>query len=257
MRIANITFIVILSLRLPFCAPQQPSGQMAPSSSTTASSPGAATSAPSPSAPAASAATPSSLLQSSLDDVQQTLRAVKVDRWKRGSVRDEANADVNSLLVDLQQRVPGLLKDADAAPGTLSKTLPVSRHIDALYDVLLRVVEASRIAAPNDQADQLRLSLRNLERARLALDDSMELSASSQEKQLVDLHATVVKQAAFKCPAPAPAAECPKPAAKRPVRRKVVTPAPSGAQSKPSASGTPQKPAAGSTPAKPNPQKPK
>jgi hypothetical protein len=218
------------------------------------------------SAPAA--AKPSSLLQPSLDTIQQTLGSLKVDRWKRGSVRDEANSDIKSISADLQQRVPSLLKDADSAPGTLSKALPVARHIDALYDVLLRVVEASRMAAPDDQASSLRQALESLEKARLALDDSMEQSASSQEKQLVDLRVTVQKQAAFKCPAPPPAQECPKAPVKKPVRKKpAATPAtgttpngaPGTATQKPApagqapASGTQQKPAA----AKPATQTPK
>jgi len=224
-------------------------------------------------AAAPTAPAPSSLLQPSLDTVRQTLSGLRVERWKRGSVRDEASTDINSIAVDLQQRMPALLKDADSAPGSLSKTLPVSRHVDALYDVLLRVVEASRMAAPDEQANQLRSALENLEKARLALDDSMESIAGSQEKQLVDLRVTVQKQAAFKCPAPPPPPECPKPPVKKPVRKRPATtgttPGTAGAtmQKAPqaAATGAQQKPAAGTTTqqkpatAKPNtttPQKP-
>jgi hypothetical protein len=189
-------------------------------------------------APAANAATApaipstSSILQPSLDAVQQTLAGLNTARWKRGSVRDEANADIGSIERDMRAHMTPLMKDADAAQGALSKTLLVSRHLDALYDVLLRVVEAARIAAPDDQANALRQALVNLNTARLAFDDSMETAAGSQEKQLVDLRITVQKQAAFKCPAPPPAPVCPAPA-KKPVKRKP----------KPPAATTPQKPA--------------
>jgi hypothetical protein len=147
--------------------------------------------------------------------------------------------------------------------------------VDALYDVLLRVVEASRMAAPDDQAGQLRDALANLGKARLALDDSMETAAGFQEKQLVDLRVTVQKQAAFKCPAPPPAPECPKAPVKKLVRKKPATPAagaPQGAtpQKTPANGAQPQKAPAGQVPpangttqkpsaAKPNtatPQKP-
>ncbi len=258
MRIANaVLAITVYSSPFAICLAQ---GIQASTTPTTAS-------VPQPAGPAVSAATPaaaptaptaSSLLQPSLDTVRQTLSGLKVERWKRGSVRDEASSDINSIVGDLQQRVPGLLKDADAAPGTLSKALPVSRHVDALYDVLLRVVEAGRMAAPDDQANQLRNALDNLEKARLALDDSMEQSASSQEKQLVDLRVTVQKQAAFKCPAPPPPPECPKPPVKKLVRRKPAatgtpptkTPAtttPGATPQKPSASGATQKPSGTAT----------
>jgi hypothetical protein len=256
MRIANaVLAITVYSSPFAICLAQ---GIQASKTPTTAS-------VPQPAAPAAPAATPvaaptaptaSSLLQPSLDAVRQTLGGLRVEKWKRGSVRDEANTDISSIVGDLQQRVPGLLKDADAAPGTLSKALQVSRHIDALYDVLLRVVEAGRMAAPDDQANQLRNALDNLEKARLALDDSMEQSAASQEKQLVDLRVTVQKQAAFKCAAPPPPPECPKPPVKKPVRKKpaatgtTTTPAtttPGATPQKPSASVATQKPSGTST----------
>jgi hypothetical protein len=282
MRIANaILAISICSSFVACCAAQETPARQTPASTTSSAVPTAANTSPaasnSPSgAPAAPA--PSSILQPSLDTVRQTLSGLRVERWKHGSVRDEASSDINSISADLQQRVPALLKDADAAPGSLSKTLPVSRHLDALYDVLLRVVEAARMAAPDDQANQLRNALENLEKARLALDDSMETIAGSQEKQLVDLRVTVQKQAAFKCPAPPPAPVCPKAEPKRPVRRKPAgQPVPSGGtaqkapasgtstqkttgtptQTKPAA-GAQQKPAAAkpnpSTQQKPNPQ---
>ncbi len=211
----------------------------------------------SPSLAVPTAPTASSLLQPSLDSIRQTLATVKVDRWKRGSVRDEANSDMKSIGADLQQRVPSLLKDADAAPGILSKTLPVSRHIDALYDVLLRVVEASRMAAPDDQANSLRQALEGLEKARLALDDSMEQSASSQEKQLVDLRVTVQKQAAFRCPALPPPQECPKAPVKKPVRKKPATTTGTPANgTTPNGAAAGQKAPAGQAPANTNQQKP-
>jgi len=260
MRITNaVIAATVFASSFALCAAQE---AHAPQTAATAPVGGAmppeVAAAAAPTAPA-----PSSLLQPSLDTVRQTLSGLRVERWKRGSVRDEASTDINSIAVDLQQRMPALLKDADSAPGSLSKTLPVSRHVDALYDVLLRVVEASRMAAPDEQANQLRSALENLEKARLALDDSMESIAGSQEKQLVDLRVTVQKQAAFKCPAPPPPPECPKPETKKPVRHRAkpattVTPqgAANGAQQKPAAGATQQKPAAGTTQQKPAAAKP-
>ena len=214
-----------------------------------------------PEPPAALAApavpAPSHILQPAFDTVQQTLTGLKIERWKRGSVRDEASADINSIEQDMRLHVQGLLQDADSAPGTLSKTLPLSRHLDALYDVLLRVVEAARIAAPDDQANELRQTLANLNKARLALDDSMEATAGAQEKQIADLRVTVQKQAAFKCPAPPPAPVCPKPETKKLVRKKPPATATPAAPVTTPPQATPQKaPATGTTP-KPSAAQPK
>ncbi len=240
MRKTNTAFVVaVLFSPLIFCAAPARFAEAQSQALPTASSTSPPTDAAPAAAPAASRPvipSASTILQPSLNTVQQTLAGLRVERWKRGSVRDEASADINSIQQDMQMHIGPLLKDADVAPGALSKTLPVARHVDALYDVLLRVVEAARMAAPDDQANALRQALVNLNTARLALDDSMETAAGSQEKQLVDLRVTVQKQAAFKCPAPPPAPVCPAPA-KKPVRRKPKPPA------NPAPGTTPQKPA--------------
>jgi len=220
MRLTKTAFVVaVFLLASILCAAQAPATAATSQTTGSASPTLAANAAAAPVIPSVS-----SILQPSLDTVRQTLAGMKVERWKRGSVRDEASADINSIAQDMQTHIGPLLKDADAAPGTLSKTLPVSRHLDALYDVLLRVVEAARMAAPDDQANALRQALATLNTARLALDDSMEAAAGSQEKQLVDLRVTVQRQASFKCPAPPPAPACPAPA-KKPVKQKPKPPA--------------------------------
>jgi hypothetical protein len=238
MRLTNFAFVVavLFSTSISSSLSFGQAKPAAPFAATRVSDAAAPQPAPPIAAPAVAVA--SHLLQPSLTTVQQTLAGLKVERWKRGSVRDEASADINSIQQDMQQHIPSLLQDADGAPGALSKSLPLARHVDALYDVLLRVVEASRMAAPDDQAGQLRDALASLSKARLALDDSMETTAGFQEKQLADLRVTVQKPAA---PAgtPAPGATPQKaPAGQAPAN---------GATQKPSAAkpntATPQKPA--------------
>jgi hypothetical protein len=190
-----------------------------------ASGPGApaAMSRPAP-APSPAAAPlpvgPSTVLQPALNAVQVTLNQTRMERWKKGSVRDEASTDIGSILNDIQINLPPLMKDADASPGMVSKSIPVAKNVDALYDVLLRVVESARMAAPDDQANALRQTLGTLNSARLTLYDKMQDAASTQEKQVADLRATVQKQAAFKCPAPPPPEPCkPTTPAKKPVKK--------------------------------------
>ncbi len=184
---------------------------------------------------AAAVPSTSAVLQPALETVHGTLAAVRTDKWKRGTVRDEAGMDIGSINNDMQLNLPPLMRDADAAPGAISKQIAVTRHVDALYDVLLRVVEAARISAPGDQSDALQQALVTLSKARLALYDKMQDAAVAQEKQVTDLRATVQKQASFKCPAPPPPVPCPKPmhhtarrkpaAAKTPEEKKPATPA--------------------------------
>jgi hypothetical protein len=159
----------------------------------------------------------SALLQPALDTVQRTLDGLHIEKWKKGSIRDEAGVNIDSIRNDLRTNIPPLLQQADAAPGTVSKLLPVSSHIDALYDVLLRVSEASRVSGPDDQAAQLQQALLSMSTARLALDDRIRGSADAMEKQLVDLRATIQQQAAQRAAMPPPVAlPCVPPPTKKP-----------------------------------------
>jgi len=188
---------------------------------------------------------PSDILQRSLDEVRITVGNVKIDKWKRGSVRDEAGTHIDAIQRDLQGTLPGLLKDADSAPGTLTKVLPLSRNVDALYDVMVHVVEASRMVGTGDSVGQLQQALNDLEKARVVLDNQIQQTADMQEKQVVDLRSTVQKQdASLRAAAtPPPAPKCPAPA---PVKKKRVA-KPAGSPTTPTTNAKP--PAGAPTPA--------
>lgn len=189
---------------------------------------------------------PSDILQRSLDEVRITVGNVKLDKWKKGNVRDEAGTNIDAVQRDLQGTLPTLLKDADSAPGTLTKVLPLSRNVDALYDVMVHVVEASRVVGTGDSVGQLQQALNDLEKARVVLDNQIQQTADMQEKQVLDLRTTVQKQdASLRAAAtPPPAPKCPVPAT--PKRKRVAKPAASAPTSNPNS-----KPATG-TPATPN-----
>lgn len=157
---------------------------------------------------------PSDILQRSLDEVRITVGNVKLDKWKRGSVRDEAGTNIDAIQRDLQNTLPGLLKDADSSPGTLTKVLPLSRNVDALYDVMVHVVEASRVVGTSENVGQLQQALNDLEKARVVLDNQIQQTADMQEKQVNELRTTVQKQdASLRAAAtPPPAPKCPAPA---------------------------------------------
>jgi len=140
------------------------------------------------------AVTASSLLQPSLTQTQTTLASLKLDKWKKGSVRDEAGDNVNALLRDLQTHLPPLLTAADAEPAALSRAIPLMKHLDAFYDVLLRVEEASRVSAPGDQVTSLQQTMLDVNKARIAYDDQLKTQAASQEKRVFDLQAELKTQ---------------------------------------------------------------
>jgi hypothetical protein len=175
------------------------------------------------------------LLQPALDSVQQTVGGLKLDKWKGGSVRAEATASIGSIQQDIQSTLPPLLKQADAAPSKVTGMLPVLRNLDALYEVLAHVYDAARVAAPGEQVDQLQQAAVGLDKARHAFVDRLQSSAERQEKQVVDLQASLKAQPAPVCPVAPPPVET-KPAATtahKTVRKKPKPPA-----AKPATPGT-------------------
>ena len=189
---------------------------------------------------------PSSLLRPSLSAVQDTLNNLRFDRWKKGSVRAEASDHVSSLLKDMQSNLPSLMSTADAAPGSVSQSMPLMKHLDAFYDVLLRVEEAARVSAPSEQVSALQKTMLQLNQSRLALDDRLQTEAVAQEKATVDLLASVKTlqqttaqykaQIASAAAAPPPCKPA-TPAKKKPAAKQPATNAP--------ATATPAKPSAG------------
>jgi hypothetical protein len=210
-----------------------------------------------PPAPPAAPVVPSTVLHPALTVVESTLNSLKIDKWKRGSVRDEASQNAQSMLSDMKTNLPPLIADADAAPGVISKSIPLMKHLDALYDVLLRIEEAARVAAPNDQSDQLEAALKKFGSARNDLYDGLQQSAADQEKHVTDMQATIKAQEdaareakAAPPPAAVPCTPPPKPAAKKkrttPPKNPQTTPA--GGTQTPPANNTQTPPAQPKTP---------
>jgi hypothetical protein len=213
------------------------------------------TAAGTPPAPATPVAT-SSVVQPALTSMESTLNSLKIEKWKKGTIREEAGNNVNAILKDLKANVPPLLAEADAAPGALSKSIPLMKHLDALYDVLLRVEEGARVSAPGEQVDQLEAILKQFAAARIQLYDNMAEQAGAQEKQVADQQGQIkALQAAAEEHKPAPAAApAPCPAPKPATKRKRTTPPKTTqpATGQP-ATGQPGQPAQ-TPPAQPKPQ---
>ena|SRR6185437_4275292 len=143
-----------------------------------------------PAGAAPDALSPSAILRPALSDVQSTTASLNISKWKiPGAVRKAAQEDVNSIQRDLGGTLPGLLAQADAAPGSVPPSFAVYRNLNALYDVLLRVSQTAELSAPSDDAVSLSSSLRKLEVARRSLGDSILNTSQRREAQINELTA--------------------------------------------------------------------
>jgi hypothetical protein len=148
---------------------------------------------------------PSTLVKPALDQVDQTITTLRFDRWKKGSIRDEASQDSDSIANNLHRSLPPLLEAVDAAPTANSKLVPAFQNIDAVYDVLLRIYSAARVVGQPEDVDSLQKSLTMLSQSRRALAARMQDQAAAQEKQIVDLRTSYqALQAQKNAPPPKP-----------------------------------------------------
>ncbi len=172
--------------------------------------------------------TASSLLTPALDKLRTSLGSIRIEKWKApGPVREEANSNIGSIRRDLDGALPPLLTAADAAPGVVSRNLPVFRNVDALYDVLLRVVETADLSAPEADTEALHGALSSLEDARRSLGDALQASAVSAEQQGARLQEQLRAQQAAPKPALSTVVDDGKPGATPARKRKPLkTPAP-------------------------------
>ena len=237
MRILESVLVMTIWVAPVYCCSAQTAQNAAPPSTNA----GPASSGPA-TAPAFNPVAPSGILQRSLDEVNQTVGAVRIDKWKRGSVRDAASNNIDAIQRDMKGALPSLLKDADSAPGALSKVLPLSRNVDALYDVLVHLVEQARVSGTGEDAGQLQQAMGDLEKARVALDNQILQAATAQEKQIVDLRTTVQKQeVSLRAAAtPPPAPKCPTPAPVKKKRPATKKPAPNSSNGTATTQSKPQ-----------------
>jgi hypothetical protein len=150
----------------------------------------------------ASAGRMGSTLQPSVQLVKEALGSLNIDKWKASSaIKSEADANVQSIQRDMDQTLPGLVMAADSAPDSAAKAIPVFRNIDALYDVMLRLVAAGRLAAPKDQIGALDDALASIANARRSLGDQLQANAEAQEQRIIKLQQAAARPAP---PPPAP-----------------------------------------------------
>lgn len=169
-----------------------------------------------PSSPAASSGRTGAALQPSVQLVKEALSAVNVDKWKASSsIKSEADSNLRSVQRDIDSTLPDLVTAADAAPDSLAKGLPVFRNVDALYDVMLRLDAAGRLAAPKDEVGALDDALSGIATARRTLGDQLQASADAQEQRIIRLQQAAARPAPAPAPAPVVCAPPPAPAKKK------------------------------------------
>jgi hypothetical protein len=177
--------------------------------------------APASPAPAESAPfLPSAILQPSLAALELALGSLRADKWKApGPVKETTEANIDSIKRDLEATLPGLSAKADASPGSLAEMLALTRNVDALYDVVLRVTDTADLTAPDAQRSAMDQALSGLLAARRTLADQVQSTALAQTQNIRDLRKELsARPVVVAPPSPPPPQPTPAKTAKKTVK---------------------------------------
>jgi hypothetical protein len=170
------------------------------------------------------------------------LNKARVDRWKTGSdTKRQAQGDVESLLRNLQDALPGLITESRNAPENLAVTFRLYHNVDALHDVLRTTAENAGAFGPKSEYQALADDAAALDRVRRSLAERLQNLATSKEAELGRLRAELKAAQAAPPPPPKKIVIDDEEKPKKPVRKKrPATPAKTAPADKPN----PQQPPA-------------
>src|ERR1043165_4122108 len=131
-------------------------------------------------------------LEQQSQNAQLDLAKLRIDRWKTDSTsKKQAQSNVESVTRNLHDALPAIMGELRAAPESLVSTFKLYRNLDALYDVLGSVVEATGAFGSKDEFQQLANDLTAIEGSRRSFADRMETLAGTKEVELTKLRSQI------------------------------------------------------------------
>jgi hypothetical protein len=144
-------------------------------------------------------------LQQAASQTNIDLGHLRIEKWKADSgSKQQSQANADSIQRNLTAALPGLISDVRSAPQDIGAEFRLYRNLDALYDVLASLTEATGAFGSRSDYDLLAQQLGVFDSVRHNLGNSLESLASSSQSELVQLRAQVrtMQQAAAPVPPP-------------------------------------------------------
>ena len=178
-------------------------------------------------------------LEATSKSTQSDLTKLRIERWKTdGATKKQSLVNVDSIQRNLTGALPEIMGQLRNAPEDVPSTFKLYRNLDALYDVLGSVVEATGAFGSKDDLQALSNDLNSFESTRRQLGERIDTLATSKEAELVRLRTDLkTLQAAAEATPPKKVVVDDTEPAKKPVPKKKA-PAKSSTTSKPSAAQT-------------------
>ncbi len=126
-----------------------------------------------------------SQLESTATSAASDLSRLRINKWKApGSAKQQAEANRQSILRNLETALPGMVSAVRSNPDDIAASFTLYRNLDALYDVLSSVAESAGAFGPRDEYEGVGNDLNSVEQIRRELADRVATLASSKETEL-------------------------------------------------------------------------
>jgi len=152
----------------------------------------AAQTPPAQSAQTSAASADLSSLLSKVDETSQSaaldIARLRIEKWKADSAdKQQAQANADSVQRNLTAALPGMTGAVRNAPQDLAATFKLYRNLNALYDVMKTLTEASAAFGPKQDFQILAPYADAIDGYRRNLADYMEMLAVSKDAELARL----------------------------------------------------------------------
>lgn len=144
-------------------------------------------------------------LDSTAQSTVADLGKVRINKWKADSdTKQQAEANAQSVIRNLQSAFPGMISAVRAAPEDLPASFKLYRTLDALYDVLSSLTESTGAFGSKSDYQALSEDVNNFERLRRGFADRLENLASNKQAEISQLRNELRAAQAAAAPAGAP-----------------------------------------------------
>jgi TolA-binding protein len=141
-------------------------------------------------------------LKQTTQNMQVDLAKMRIEKWKADNgTKRQTQANVESVNRNLQQGLPEIITQLNAAPEDLGASFKLYRNLDALYDVFGSIVESAGAFGSKDEFQALSNDMNGIETARRSFGERMQNLAGSKEAELSRLR-TQLKATQAAPPAP-------------------------------------------------------
>lgn len=131
-------------------------------------------------------------LQSAATLTNADLSKLRIEKWKADSAsKQQAQSNTESIQRNLSSALPGMISAVRSAPQDLGAEFKLYRNLNALYDVMSSLTEATGAFGPKNDYEALAQRLETFDSVRRNLGDALEQLTASTQSQLDQLRAQV------------------------------------------------------------------